>query len=91
MNGFTSCSSPGGRLSATMGLVLWIGLGVAATCAVVLLDSAVADILGGVVAIGSLVAITRSVIELAGAAGSPREQQVTPGPGSPPGAPSRSR
>ena len=73
-----------------MGLVLWIGLGVAGACAVMLLDSIVADILGGAVAIGSLVAITRSVIELAGNAGSPHETAVSPGPGSPPGAPSRS-
>ena len=74
-----------------MGLVLWIGLGVAGACAIVLLDSVVADILGGAVAIGALVAITRSVIELAGEAGSHGDQQVRPGPGSPPGAPSRSR
>ena len=73
-----------------MGLVLWIGFGVLGACAVVLLDSVVADILGGAVAIGSLVAITRSVIELAGEAGSPHEAPVSPAPGSRPGAPSRS-
>lgn len=74
-----------------MGIVLWIGLGVAGACAVVLLDSVVADLLGGAVAIGALVAITRSVIELAGDAGSPHDPRISPGGGSPPGAPSRYR
>ncbi len=74
-----------------MGFVLWIGLGVAGACAVVLLDSVVADVLGGAVAIGSLVAITRSVIGLAADAGSPRETPVSRRPGSRPGAPYRSR
>ena len=71
--------------------MLWSGLGVAGACAVVLLGSAVADVLGGAAAICALVAITRSVIELAGDAGSPRETRVSRGPGSPPGAPSRYR
>lgn len=74
-----------------MPLVLWIGLGVAGACAVVLLGSVVADVLGGALAIGSLVAITRSVIGLAGDAGSPGETPVRRGRGSPPGATSRSR
>jgi len=74
-----------------MGFVLWICVGVAGACAVVLLDSVVADVLGGAVAISSLVAITRSVIGLAGDAASPRETPVSRGPGSPPGATSRSR
>jgi hypothetical protein len=74
-----------------MPLVLWIGLGVAGACAVVLVGSVVADVIGGALAIGALVAITRSVIGLAGDAGSPRETPVSRGPGSPPGATSRSR
>jgi hypothetical protein len=74
-----------------MPLVLWIGLGVAGACAVVLVGSVVADVIGGGLAIGALVAITRSVIGLAGDAGSPRETPVSRGPGSPPGATSRSR
>jgi hypothetical protein len=74
-----------------MPLVLWIGLGVAGACAVVLVGSVVADGIGGALAIGALVAITRSVIGLAGDAGSPRETPVSRGPGSPPGATSRSR
>lgn len=73
-----------------MGLVLWIGLGIAGACALVLMDSVVADILGGAVAIGALVVITRSVIELAGDPGSPAEGSVSRGRGSRPGAPSRS-
>jgi hypothetical protein len=74
-----------------MGFVLWIGLGVAGACAVVLLDSVAADVLGGAVAIGSLVAITRSAIGLAADAGSPRETPVSRRPGSRPGATYRSR
>jgi hypothetical protein len=74
-----------------MPLVLWIGLGVAGACAVVLVGSVVADVIGGALAIGALVAITRSVIGLAGDAGSPRETPVSRGPGSPPGVTSRSR
>ena len=74
-----------------MPLVIWIGLGVAGACAVVLVGSVVADVIGGALAIGALVAITRSVIGLAGDAGSPRETPVSRGPGSPPGATSRSR
>ena len=36
-----------------MGFVLWIGLGVAGACAVVLLDSVVADVLGGEIELDS--------------------------------------
>lgn len=52
-----------------MRLLLAIGLGAAGACAVVLLDSVAADIVGGALAIGALVAITRCVIRLAGEAG----------------------
>ena len=52
-----------------MKIVLWISLAVAGACAVVLLHSVAADVLGGAVAIAALVGITRSVIRLAGDAG----------------------
>ena len=65
-----------------MGLVLWIGLGVAGACAVGFFDSVVGDALGGAVAIGALVAITRSVIGLAGEAGTPRDTTVSSPAGS---------
>jgi hypothetical protein len=75
-------SSPGGQLPGAMGLVLWIGLGAAGACAVVFLGSVVADALGGAVAVGALVAITRSVIGRAGEAGTPRERSVSSSAGS---------
>ena len=53
-----------------MRIVLWIGLGVAGACAVVLLGGVVADVFGGTAAIGALVVIARSVIGLAGDPGS---------------------
>ena len=52
-----------------MRIVLWISLAVAGACAVVLLHSVVADVVGGAVAIGAMVGITRLVIRLAGDAG----------------------
>jgi hypothetical protein len=64
-----------------MRLVLWIGLGVAGACAVVALHSVAADAVAGAVAIGALVAIIRSVIRLAGEAGTPRDTSVSSSPG----------
>ena len=52
-----------------MRIVLSISLVAAGACAVVLLHSVVADVVGGAVAIAALVGITRSVIRLAGDAG----------------------
>ena len=46
-------------------LTLFIGLGILGVWAVVSFDSVVGDSVGGAVAIGALVAITRSVIRLA--------------------------
>jgi hypothetical protein len=65
-----------------MGLVLLIGLGVAGACAVVVLHSVAADAVAGAVAIGALVAIIRSVIRLAGEAGTPGDSPVSSSPGS---------
>jgi len=65
-----------------MGLLRWIGLGAAGACAVVFLGGVVADGLGGAVAIGALVVITRSVIGLAGEAGTPRDTSVSSSAGS---------
>jgi hypothetical protein len=59
-----------------MRIVLSISLAVAGACAVVLLRSVAADIVGGAVAIGALVDITHSVIRLAGDAGTPRDASI---------------
>jgi hypothetical protein len=75
-------SSIGGRLSVTMRPLLAICLGAAGACAVLLLGSVAADVVGGAVAIGALVAITRSVIRLAGDAGTPRDASVSSSSGS---------
>jgi hypothetical protein len=65
-----------------MRLVLSIGLGAAGAAAVVFLHSVAGDVLGGAVAIAALVAITRSVIRLAGEAGTPRDAPLSPSSGS---------
>ena len=65
-----------------MRIVLSISLVAAGACAVVLLHSVVADVVGGAVAIGALIAITRSVIRLAGDAGTPRDAPVSSPSGS---------
>ncbi len=74
-----------------MRIVLSISLVAAGACAVVLLHSVVADIVGGAVAIGALAGITRSVIRLAGDAGTPRDAPVSSPSGSSREATSRPR
>jgi hypothetical protein len=74
-----------------MRIVLSISLAVAGACAVVLLHSVAADVVGGAVAIGALVGITRSVIRLAGDAGTPLDTSVSSPSGSSPEATSRLR
>jgi hypothetical protein len=65
-----------------MRIVLSISLVAAGACAVVLLHSVVADVVGGAVAIGALIGITRSVIRLAADAGTPRDAPVSSPSGS---------
>ncbi len=65
-----------------MRIVLSISLVAAGACAVVVLHSVVADVVGGAVAIGALIGITRSVIRLAGDAGTPRDAPVSSPSGS---------
>jgi hypothetical protein len=65
-----------------MRLVYATGLGAAGAGAVVLLHSVAGDVVGGVVAISALVAITRSVIRLAGEAGTPRDTSISSASGS---------
>ena len=52
-------------------LLLATALGLLGLAAVVLLQGVAGDVVGGVLVIGALVAIIRSVIRLAGEAGSP--------------------
>lgn len=65
-----------------MRIVFSISLAAAGACAVVLLHSVVADVVGGAVAIGALIGITRSIIRLAGDAGTPRDAPVSSPSGS---------
>jgi hypothetical protein len=56
-----------------MRVMLTICLGVAAACVAVVLHGVVWDVVGAAVAIGALAVVTRSVIGLAGDAGTPRD------------------
>jgi hypothetical protein len=91
MSALIGRSSGRGRLSGPMRLVLSIGLGAAGACAVVLLDNVAGDVLGGAAAIAALVLFTRSVIRLAGEAGTPRDTSVSSSAGSSRAARSRLR
>ena len=72
-----------------MTLLFSTSLGLLGVVAVVLLHGVAGDVVGGVLVVGALVVITRSVIRLAGEAGTPGE--VSPSTGSSPEAPSRFR
>jgi hypothetical protein len=61
-------------MSPLQKLLLTGALGVAAAVAVVAISSAVADAVGGVVVIVSLIVLIRSVIEMAGDSGVPEEE-----------------
>jgi hypothetical protein len=69
-----------------MALVLSITLGILGAVAVVAFHSVMADALGGLLAIAALVVVTRSVIRLAGEAGTPRDASVSSSSGSSPAA-----
>ena len=61
-------------MSPLQKLLLTGALGVAAAVAVAAISSAVADTVGGVVVIVSLIVLIRSVIEMAGDSGVPEEE-----------------
>ena len=61
-----------------MSLLLSIVLGFIGVGAVVVLQSVAGDVVGGVLVIGALVTIIRSVIRLAGDAGTPGETVSSP-------------
>jgi hypothetical protein len=61
------------NLSPLTKLLLSSVLGVAAAAAVVAVHSAAADAIGGAVALGSLIAVTRSAIRMAGDSGAPED------------------
>ena len=73
-----------------MVLLISIGLGFLGMAAVVLIQSVAGDVLGAVLVLVALVAIIRSVIRLAGEAGTPNDSVSSP-PGSSPEATSRLR
>ena len=60
-----------------MALALWIVLGVIGAGTVIAVHAVAADLAGGAVAIGALVAIIRSVIRRAGDAGVPADPSVS--------------
>ena len=60
-----------------MALALWIVLGIIGAGTVVAVHALAADLAGGAVATGALVAITRSVISRAGDAGAPADPFVS--------------
>jgi hypothetical protein len=60
-----------------MALALWIVLGLIGAGTVMAVHAVAADVAGGAVAIGALVAIIRSVIRLAGDAGAPADPSVS--------------
>jgi hypothetical protein len=72
-----------------MTLLVSIGLGLLGVAAVVLIHGVAGDVLGGLLVIGALVSIIRSVIPLAGEAGT--QGEISPGPGSSREATSRPR
>jgi hypothetical protein len=74
-----------------MALALSIALGILGAATVMVAHSVAGDIVGGALAIGALIALTRSVIRLAGDAGAPSDAQVSSAPGSSPEATSRLR
>jgi hypothetical protein len=74
-----------------MALALSIALGILGAATVMVVHNVAGDILGGALAIGALIALTRSVIRLAGDAGAPGDAQVSSRPGSSPEATSRLR
>jgi hypothetical protein len=61
------------RMSPLQKLLLIGALGVAAAATAVAISSTVADVIGGAVAIVSLVVVTRSAIQMAGDSGAPEE------------------
>ena len=61
-----------------MALLLSIGLGILGVAAVVLVQSVAGDVVGAVLVLVALVAIIRSVIRLAGDAGTPGESVSAP-------------
>jgi hypothetical protein len=65
------------RMSPLQKLLLTSALGVAAVAVMVAMSSAVADALGGAVAIAALVVVIRSAIQMAGDSGAPEEEDPT--------------
>ena len=61
-------------MSPVKRLLLSIPVGIAGAVAVVIFQSVVADVLGGVVAIGALIAVISSTFRLAGDAGAPDDE-----------------
>jgi hypothetical protein len=66
-----------------MVLLISIGLGFLGMAAVVLIQSVAGDVLGAVLVLVALVAIIRSVIRLAGEAGTPNDSVSSPSGSSP--------
>jgi hypothetical protein len=62
------------RMSPLLKLLLTGAVGIAAAAAVVAIHSAVADAVGGAVAIVALIVVTRSAIQMAGDSGAPEEE-----------------
>jgi hypothetical protein len=62
------------RMSPLLKLLLTGVAGVAAAAAVVTIHDAVADAVGGAVAILALIVVTRSAIQMAGDSGAPEEE-----------------
>jgi hypothetical protein len=91
MNGFIARSCRRVRLSPDpMALLISIGIGFLGVAAVVLIQSVAGDVIGAVLVIVALVALIRSVIRLAGEAGTPSDS-VSSSSGSSPEATSRFR
>jgi hypothetical protein len=64
------------RMSPLLKLLLTGAVGIAAAAAVVAIHSAVADAVGGAVAIVALIVVTRSAIQMAGDSGAPEEEEA---------------
>ena len=63
-------------MSPLLKLLLTGAVGIAAAAAVVAIHSAVADAVGGAVAIVALIVVTRSAIQMAGDSGAPEEEEA---------------
>jgi hypothetical protein len=63
-------------MSPVKTLLLSIAAGVAGAVAIVIFQSVAADVVGGALAIGALIAVTWSAIQLAGEIGTPDDERL---------------